>query len=200
MAAESITCPSRPATRLHYGQAKPLPTDMDRTATFTLNEQDMRQANGLHRWITLRQKRTIISLLLSWLVFVAIFAGYHAVSGMNTSSLIITTAVFAIAAIPAMAIANATIPLAISWYNIRQRFRHDKQLSRPASISWDKDAYEVEQPGIKNHILWKDYMRLSENAKLFVFFLSDYQYQILPKRVLSPEQIADLQQTIAAAR
>ena len=200
MAAESVTCPSRPAIRLHYGQAKPLPTEMDRTVIFTLNEQDLRQANGLHRWVILRQKRTIIGLLLSWLVFVAIFAGYHAVSGMNTSSLIITTAVFAIAAIPAMAIAIATIPLAISWCNIRQRFRHDKQISRPASISWDKDAYEVEQPGIKNHILWKDYMRLSENAKLFVFFLSDYQYQILPKRVLSPEQIADLQQTIAAAR
>ena len=90
------------------------------------------------------------------------------------------------------------IPLALGPLVIRRRFKQDKLVRKPVSASWDEETYDAEQPGARNHIPWRDYMRIREDKHLFLFFISDYSYQILPKRALTAEQIADLQQILSA--
>ena len=89
-------------------------------------------------------------------------------------------------------------PLALSPLVIRRRFKQDKLVRKPVSAGWDEEAYEAEQPGVHNRIAWRDYMKIREDRHLFLFFISDYSYQILPKRALTQEQIADLQRVLAA--
>lgn len=173
-------------------------SSMDRTTTFTLDELDLRRAVRLHAFSGIREKQTIIRLILLWFIGMAAFVGFFSAAGMPwpelrgnllPSALIITATIL---------VFSLGIPLALGPLVIRRRFKQDKLVRKPVSASWDEDAYEAEQPGVRNHIPWRDYMKIREDRHLFLFFISDYSYQILPKRALTQEQIADLQRVLAA--
>ncbi|WP_350019326.1 YcxB family protein (plasmid) [Rhizobium sp. ZPR4] len=109
------------------------------------------------------------------------------------------------AALPvfALVIAAATFgfafvfPLLIGPVVIHRRFRQDKLLRQAAEISWNEEAYEVNQPGTHNRFAWTDYSKWREGRHTFLFFRSDYSYQVLPKRVLTQEQIDDISKILS---
>lgn len=170
---------------------------MSRKTTFTLSEADLRQGVRLHVFSALRETRTIIRLSTLWVVATAALTAFNASSaswsgllhGLPISALIVTAAIFGVA---------VGVPLALSPFAIHRRFQQDKLVRQPVSVSWDEEAYEAEQPGVHNRISWRDYAKWREDRHLFVFFMSDYNYQILPKHALTAEQIADLRRTLSA--
>lgn len=171
---------------------------IDRTAGFTLSELDFRRAVRLHVFSSIREAHTIIRLLMVWVIAVGAIAVFcYAVLGLSWPEVRGILPIFALSS--ACAIGTVwVIPLVFSPLAIRRRFRQDKSVRQPITIHWNEEVYEAEQPGIHNRIAWRDYSKWREDRHLFLFFMSDYSYQILPKRVLNPEQIADLQRTLSA--
>ena len=171
---------------------------MNRSATFTLDELDLRRAARLHVFSSIREPRTIGRLLTIWIVTIVVLAAWFRATGMPWPELRDSLLLFALIAIAVILGVAVVFPLVFSPLAIRHRFRQDKLVSKPVSVRWDEEAYEAEQPGVHNRIPWRDYLKCREDRHLFVFFLSDYNYQVLPKRALTQEQIKDIQQTLFA--
>ena len=171
---------------------------MNRTTTFTLDELDLRRAVRLHAFSGIREKRTIIRLSVLWAIAMTVVVGFFLAAG--TPWLALRGYLLPLALVVAATILGTGlgIPLALSPLIIRRRFKQEKLIRQPVSAGWDAEAYEAEQPGVHNRFAWRDYMKIREDQHLFLFFLSDYNYQILPKRALTPEQIEDLQRMLAA--
>jgi len=171
---------------------------MNRKTTFTLDELDLRRAVRLHAFSGIREKRTIIRLAVLWAIAMTVVVGFFLAAG--TPWLALRGYLLPLALVVAATILGAGlgIPLALSPLIIRRRFKQEKLIRQPVSAGWDAEGYEAEQPGVHNRFAWRDYMKIREDRHLFLFFLSDYNYQILPKRVLTPEQIEDLQRTLPA--
>lgn len=170
---------------------------MNRRTTFTLDELDLRRAVRLHAFSGIREKQTIIRLAVLWTIAMAAFVGFFSAAGTPWPTLRGHLWPLALVITATILGTSLGIPLAFSPLMIRRRFKQDKLVRKPVSASWDEEAYEAEQPGVHNRIPWGDYMKIREDQHLFLFFLSDYNYQILPKRVLTPEQVADLQRVLA---
>lgn len=171
---------------------------MNRKTTFTLDELDLRRAVRLHAFSGIREKRTIIRLAVLGASARAAFIGFFSAAGMPWPELRGNLPAFALIITAAILGTGLGIPLALSPLVIRRRFKQEKLIRLPVSAGWDEEAYEAEQPGVHNRFTWRDYMKIREDQHLFLFFLSDYNYQILPKRVLNQEQIEDLQRVLAA--
>jgi hypothetical protein len=169
---------------------------MSRTATFTLSELDLRRAVRLHVFAMLRDRRTMIRLSIVWIVGIALLVGVLLLMGIAwpelRGDLPLISLVMAVMAfgVPFL------LPLALGPLVVRRRFRGDKLVRQPVTASWDEEAYQVEQPGIYNRIPWGDYSMWQEGRHLFVFFISAYSYQVLPKRVLTEEQIEDIRRVL----
>lgn len=171
---------------------------MNRQTTFTLSERDLRRAGRLHVFSWIRQPRSILKLLVLWIVAIVVFLVFMYWSGVPWAALFAKLPLFALlSAVMAFGV-PLLIPLALGPIIIRRRFRQDKLLRQSVTARWDESAYEAEQPGIHNRILWHDYSKWHEDKHLFLFFLSDYSYQILPKRALTAAQIEDLQRVMSA--
>lgn len=175
-------------------------TSMDRSTTFTLSERDMLNAGRRYVFFSMTERRTVIRLGLVWLVGLAVGVAVFMVLGGGRYD-------FWRAMFPALMFATIgviLVPLAVPLitlpFVVKRRFRQDAMLRRPLFISWSDTHYRVETEGVTNNLLWADYSKWCEDKSQFLFFLSDYNYQILPKRVLSMEQIADLRAAVIAAR
>ncbi len=175
---------------------------MNRKATFTLSERDLRRAGRLHVFSAMRDPRTITRVSLLWIVAMALLVGFLHLIGtpwpelrgnLPLFALIMAAPTFGVAFVFPLALGSILGPIVI-----RRRFRQDKLLRQAATASWDEDAYEVEQPGIYNRIPWGDYSKWREDRHLFMFFRSDYSYQVLPKRALTEEQIEDIRRVLPA--
>jgi hypothetical protein len=173
-------------------------TSADRKATFTLDELDLRRAVRLHAFSGMREKQTNIRLIVLWFIGMAAFVGFFSAAGMPWPELRGNLLPIALVMVATILVFSLGIPLALGPLVIRRRFKQDKLVRKPVSASWDEEAYEAEQPSARNHIPWRDYMKIREDKHLFLFFISDYSYQILPKRALTTEQITDLQRVLAA--
>jgi hypothetical protein len=171
---------------------------MNRRTTFTLDELDLRRAVRLHAFGGFREKKTLVRMAVLWAIAMAAFIGFFSAAGMPWPELRGHLWLFALVITATILGTSLGIPLALSPLVIRRRFKQDKLVRKPVSAGWDEEAYEAEQPGVHNRIPWGDYMKIREDRHLFLFFMSDYNYQILPKRALTSGQIADLQRVLAA--
>ncbi len=171
---------------------------MNRRTTFTLDELDLRRAVRLHAFSAFREKKTLVRMAVLWAIAMAVVVGFFLAAG--TPWPVLRGHLWPLALVITATILGTSlgIPLALSPLVIRRRFRQEKLIRQPVSAGWDEEAYEAEQPGVHNRIPWGDYMKIREDQHLFLFFMSDYNYQILPKRALTAGQIADLQRVLAA--
>ena len=170
-----------------------------RSATFVLSELDLRRAARLHVFSAMRDRRTIIRLSILWIGVMVALAIYLRLVGMPWAELREYMPLFVLVLASAAFGAAFVVPLLLSPMVIRRRFRQEKILREPAEVRWDEEAYEVDQPGIHNRIAWRDYTKWREDRYQFLFFASDYRYQVLPKRVLTQAQIEDVRAILLAA-
>jgi hypothetical protein len=89
------------------------------------------------------------------------------------------------------------LPLVLAPLVIRQRFRREALLREPVVAHWDEAAYRAHQAGVESRVAWGTYVAWDESPDLFVLFLSDYNFQLLPKRALDAAQIDDLRTLLA---
>lgn len=170
---------------------------MNRKAVVTLNELDLRRAGRLHVWSSIRDPRVVIRIALLWagaMVALVVFLG---LAGMPWPELHAALPVFALVMAGVTFGFAFVFPLLIGPLVIHRRFRQDKLLRQAAEVSWNEDTYEVIQPGAHNRFAWTDYSKWRDGRHTFMFFRSDYTYQVLPKRVLTQEQIDDISRILS---
>uniref|UniRef100_A0A9E7ZX43 YcxB family protein n=1 Tax=Bosea sp. NBC_00436 TaxID=2969620 RepID=A0A9E7ZX43_9HYPH len=173
---------------------------MDRAATFTLDELDLRRATRLNVFCAMRDVRTLRGVALLWGVALLPTAGHFLGATGVTAELRVGMLMFAFFVTAALFSACIGFPLLMAPLTIRRRFREEKLLRQPVSARWDVEAFEASLSGVHNRIPWADYLKWREDRHLFLFFLSSYNSQILPKRVLSEEQAEDIRRVLSACQ
>jgi hypothetical protein len=74
----------------------------------------------------------------------------------------------------------------------RHNFRHNKMLHHPIVLSWDATGLGFSSNDNRSRVLWPDLYRVMQNGKVMLFFISPQMMFIVPKRVLTADQIDQL--------
>jgi hypothetical protein len=173
---------------------------MDRSTTFTMSERDLLMAGRRAVYFNLTDRRTMIRLGLLWLAALLASVVMFMVLRPGRYELLNIVPIAALIATLGAIVVPVLIPLLTLPIAIRRRYKQDAVIRRPLTMSWTETHFRAETEGVSNNLPWQDYVRWCEGSHQFLFFLSDYNYQILPKRVLSAEQIADIRGVVQAAR
>lgn len=171
---------------------------MDRTTTFILDQRDHRRGARLHLARAMRDRRTRLRLALLWLFATLLVSGFALIGGIPRSELVGDLPWIALVAAATIVIFAFGLPLVLAPLVVRQRFRREALLREPVVAHWDEAAYRAHQGGVESRVAWGTYVAWDESPDLFVLFLSDYSFQLLPKRALDAAQIDDLRTLLAA--
>jgi len=162
---------------------------LNRSITLQLTADDYAVANQLHVLSHYRRPVTVVLVIL-WM---AIVAGLIGVLGswaeaVRTLPYILVLAVVGFAALMLM---NYYVVAPMS---ARRIFPKQKTLHAPLTFSWSEAGLKTENLSGTWEIAWSDYLRFRENASVMLFYQAPRLFQMLPKRVLTAEQINDLRE------
>ena len=161
---------------------------MNRSVSLILTAEDYVAANQLHVVNYWRLWRILVAFTLlaaAYLVWMAI--AY--IDGWPAIGIIALNA--CLAAIVGLGIANYFLLIPIS---TRRTYRKQKTLHRPYTYSWSETGLTITGTGGEWHVAWSDYLKWAENAQIFILYQAPRLFNIVPKRALTPEQIADIRQ------
>ena len=71
----------------------------------------------------------------------------------------------------------------------RKVFRQQQALHRPFEMSWDSQVLTCRNATGESRIPWSDFVRWKENERLFLLYVSDVLFQLVPKQIF-PNQDA----------
>ncbi|WP_128292531.1 YcxB family protein [Afifella aestuarii] len=169
---------------------------MKQQTTFTITEGDLTQAMRLHAFGNYRQSKTIAKLAAIWVGTVIVLMLLTYADWRTWLDGVIAAAASASLASFVMGAVLFGIPLMLGPRIIRKRLEQEKLLAEPGTASWDDEFYTVTQENAHSRYAWRDYVFLREDKNVFIFATSRFNYQVLPKRALTPEQIADLRRIV----
>ena len=165
---------------------------MNRSVTFTLTADDYVAANKLF----IVKYSTSGWLLVCWLMFVALLLG----------SLFMLALRFPGGPFMALLYICVAIVIAIPLYEYffgaavfaRKAYASQKSLQHPMTVAWSEAGFRcMAQQGDWN-IPWNDYLKWTEDGKVVLHYQGTRVFNMLPKRVLTPAQIDDFRQLLAA--
>ena len=140
-----------------------------------LEELDYLNAQTLHhRWS--RQKAIVVILLviiagvLGWVLW---FQGARPITGGIIGGLIG-------GAIAALIVRYVYVP-----WKARRVFRQQKSLHHEFTLSWNADGVHSKNANGEYSSGWSDFIRWKENECLFLLYLSDLMFYMVPKRAFS---------------
>jgi YcxB-like protein len=76
----------------------------------------------------------------------------------------------------------------------RRTYRKHRTLHRPYTYSWSETGLMFASESGEWRVAWSDYLKWREDALIFIFYQAPRLFNIVPKRVLTPEQAVDLRQ------
>lgn len=166
---------------------------MERSVNIELRADDLAKAAKLQFLSFLRSRRSLIRLALCAAAASTVF-GLIIWNG-STSSMV-TIAVFTLLS-PLMIIAG---PAAIVWFvaphTSRRIFAQQASLRQPYRLNWDEEYYRTKGEGGQAVIAWRDFFRVERNDELIVLYESQALRRIIPLRLLSTGQRADMERII----
>ena len=179
---------------------------MNREVTFTLCERDLRHAGRLHiirsftggvsratliyRWVSLWFVATFVAAAISLTYNIAVY--------VTVEASLFRASIYGLVFAVLCGVGGLGVPLLLTELGNRRCFRQDELYRRPMTVKWNDEAYEVDLHGNYSRCLWRDYWKQLEDNDYFLFFIHNNIYQILPKRVLTQEQIEDIQRVLSA--
>ena len=75
----------------------------------------------------------------------------------------------------------------------RRNFRMHKALQHPYTYSWSEAGLEIVSSRGQWQVVWDDCLKWRENESILLFYQSPRLFHMFPKRVLTAEQIADIE-------
>lgn len=171
-----------------------------RDVTFTLTKLDLDQAMRLHVFSNYRQIKVIAKLTILWIVVVAGVTLLTYGDRQTWPERLLDVAPVALLFASVILAVIFGVPLLLGPLANRKRLSQDKVLRQPVMGSWDDASYVVIGENVQSRVNWRDYVYLREGSTVFTFATSHFTYQILPKRVLTHEQIDDIREIISKNR
>ena len=160
--------------------------------TVHLSEDDIVAAQRLYSSSFLTRRQTLIRLGLIWLattIFIAsMMLGTDEWAGGNR--LLISLGIVVGASVPIWAV------LAFMFVqgprSARKVYRQQETLRMPIAYSWDDEALTFTSEFGENRIEWAELHHAVEDDRVMLLFEGPRLYRMLPKRVLSAEQLAEV--------
>ena len=168
--------------------------------TFNFTEQDLWRAQHLHTLDAYRRPAMIVRLLLLWVLLMSFFVFYEYRIGTPWPRVCGILPGLGLLVAIGLTCARLIVSLMACSIMARRSFRQDKGFRQSFSVSWDQEAFLFERPDSHSRIRWHDYPRWRENRHVFLFYLSDCLFQVLPKRVLTYSQIEDIRANLSVRR
>lgn len=163
---------------------------MDRSVTFRVAESDVIESlrhsmasrifRGPTRWV-----------IVSFAILLALLFALNAISGRSQNLAIVLAL-----ALPA---ALALIHLVMTPMMARRHFRQSKALHDDIEVSWDEEGIAMRGRHGHGRYAYDEFHRWSESANLLLLYQSEMLYNIVPKRALGPEKLADLKAQLSRA-
>ena len=82
----------------------------------------------------------------------------------------------------------------------KRRYRQQRGLQRPYTVSWTSDAITFASEQGASTIPWADFHNLRETDNLFLLFLSDANFLIVPKRAFPDALLLDAFRDVVGSR
>jgi YcxB-like protein len=161
---------------------------MDRSVSLTLTAEDYVAANRLHCLNCFRRRSAVavgVMFVLAYVVWMAIAR----IDQWPTIGVVALNAGFA--AVVLFLIANYFLLVP---FTTRRTYRKHRALHRPYTFAWSESGLTITSESGEWKVAWSDYLKWDENAQIFLLYQAPRLFNMLPKRVLTPEQIVDLRQ------
>ena len=81
----------------------------------------------------------------------------------------------------------------------RRLYRQQKMLHQPFTYRWTEEGLEMEAPRMRSFHPWPDFHRWSLSRSAILLFLNDQLFFVLPRRVLSAEDLQAIESSLTAA-
>ncbi|MDR6869679.1 hypothetical protein J2Y55_000672 [Bosea sp. BE125] len=164
-----------------------MPADMNRSVSFTLTADDYVAANKLHVLNFYRDRFRLAVIAAGVLLYVLfIVSDYASGWSFGTFAGIVHLFAFFLLLMPFLSYFLFAPDIA------RKTFRKQKSLQQPLTWSWSEAGLKVTSDGGEWLTPWDHYLKRAENAEIFLFYQAPRLFQMVPKRVLTPEQLAEL--------
>lgn len=161
-------------------------TAASRSVRFSLTPEDAVHAAQLHFITRMRTPRQIVNICLLG-VLVAAAAG-AAISGLGAHPPWPLLVVIAIAS----PVTGLFAAYGMHERAARKLYAQQKTLQRLFDVSWTDDEWRTTSEDGNWRLRWADVRRMKANDKVILFFESDHMMRIIPCRVLTSAQRADL--------
>jgi len=166
--------------------------DMNRSVTFTLIADDYVAANKLF----ILKYSTSGWPLVCWLMFVALLLGSLFMLALQFPGAPFMTLFYICVAIV------IAIPLYQYFFGAavfaRKAYASQKTLQHPMTVVWSEEGFRSMAHQGDWNVPWNDYLKWTEDSKVILLYQGARVFNMLPKRVLSPAQIDDFRQFVAA--
>jgi YcxB-like protein len=73
----------------------------------------------------------------------------------------------------------------------RKQFREQPAAHVPNKMTLDASGVHWRWDGGSSDLEWKNYIRVLESKRQFLFYTSPYYFHIVPKRPMTPQQVSD---------
>ena len=161
---------------------------MDRSVSLTLSTDDYVAANQLHFRDSLRRPSGLACFALPVLAYLILMTMAY-FQRWETALVVAVNA--GAAFFVAFIVANYFVFTPVT---TRRNYGKQKTLHRPYTFAWSETGLRISSDSGEGHLAWSDFLKWREDARIFVFYQGPRLFNMLPKRVLTPEQIADLHQ------
>lgn len=157
--------------------------------TYELTERDFVEAYSTHRSRTSSGKwtRGIAYLFCAIILAALIFAGIAAHGSFQLQNMV------------------TLVILAAGWFvvlrylpqfNVRRQFRKQPGAHGPRTVAFDAEGSHWRWDGGSSDVAWKNYIQWIEGDKQILLYGSPACFNMLPKRVFDPGQLAELRELL----
>ena len=146
-----------------------------------LEELDYLGAQALHRrW---SKRKTIVVLLLT------VGAGVLGVVLWCQGAWSIAGGI--IGGLVGGAIGGSVVRYGYIPWKAKRVFRQQKSLQRQFNLSWNADGVHVKDANGEYSSAWTDFVRWKEDDRLFLLYISDVMFYMIPKHAFPSESLLD---------
>ncbi|MDR0253077.1 MAG: YcxB family protein [Brucellaceae bacterium] len=154
-----------------------------------LEKKDVQQAAKLHF-----QKMTFTPLTMSIVLIVSLIYGaglYYFIDyrGVVEVSVLLRAMLIAFFS---FSLAFAVMVVVNYYVFTRKILKQQKSLFRASQIHWDETGTHFKSEIGESRLKWDEFIKLHQNKNMILLYISDYLFFILPKRLMTDDQAADI--------
>ena len=158
---------------------------------------DLARGQYLFFWTHVKRRRTRVAYAI---IGGLALLGFAWLLWPLTGSAWVALGLFALALPFAMVGLPWLIVRATGYWGARRALRRQVDLPGEHEFAWTQHRLVLRSRYGTSDIPWADFVEIAENPRLWLLFISDRMYYLVPKRALTPAQSASFAQALAAGR